>query len=526
MAPRRLALVLIPLALWALACNKGGGGGIFSAPQPAMTRLVDQPYEWDSPLSEADWNASLAKLPVLDRPLKVVTSVPEVAVVVKYIGRDALQSLYSVMPLPALDALTPGTKVTLREGSKEGGKSGVIKSMTEGTLPTKDAAGKIIPGTPTTYQVEIEGGTLTIQAVDMQIQQHGRLYEKFDIAAETPDPVPEGQTAPASRKEQTLAKLKDADVVFLAGPGVDDWMKPLVTESGTTATVIDLSERMNWLVTQRPVSATAGEPGERYLTKYVSDPCNYWWMSLRPTSLAVDSLDMVLGRMVPSKAADISKWREDWLNQLGGLDSAIAQFMLDDPKLDANSVIVRRVLIDTPDLAWFCYRWDLQVVDVINTNATDPPSPERVKEIIKKAQEQYVSMIITTSGYRSPAVDEIAKALTVEIMDPQDKDNPDATTKKVPVPVCEIVLGLNQAGKDTDDYVPWMLYDSQKLGLAYKPIVDGLYTLKKHLEDAQKQKTEDAAKAAEPSTPPADGVTPPGEGTTPPAETTPEDKPQ
>ena len=100
--------------------------------------------------------------------------------------------------------------------------------------------------------------------------------------------------------------------------------------------------------------------------------------------------------------------------------------LLDLEARDPESGLVR-VIIDTPDLAWFCYRWDMQIVDIINTDSANPPSQERINEIKKKAQDQFVSMIITTAGYTSPAAQQIAEGLTVEIMEkPADAPAPAA----------------------------------------------------------------------------------------------------
>lgn len=500
MSPHRcwwLAFVFILLT----GCGGGTGGNLLQTPAPLLSRLLDQPYEWDSELSEDDWVAWIAKQPQPDRPLRVVTSVPEVWVVVKYTGREALASLYPVMPFTEPPQLKAGEEVRVITA----GTAGIIKAYAEGNEGA---------------EVEIDGKVNTYKLSELEYVLNGAPYETFDINAAKAD------AGDGGRKAEALAALKDADLVVLAGAGIDDWMAPLISESGTSAVVVDLSRRMNHLMTQRPVSAESGSTGERNGVKYATAECNAWWMSLRPTSVAVDSLDMLIGHMVPGKAAEITGWRTKWLEELGGLDQTMATFMLDDPKLDANSVIPRRVIIDTPNLAWFCYRWDMQIVDIINTDSHKPPSPERIREIQRKAQEQYVSMIITTAGYGSDAARQIANGLTIEIMerDPnappptktetgetKEEFNPNAKTTKVPVPVVELALGLNQAGRDTEDYVPFMLFNSQKLARKYKPIVDGLYRLKKWHEEKNKLATTGATTPA--PAPEASTNTPAGEGT-------------
>lgn len=474
--PAIRSLLLLPLLLALVACNGAGGGSPFAGPTPLMARSLDQPYEWDSPLSEDAWVAWVGKQPVPDRPLNVVASVPETWVVTKYTGREALASLYTVMPFPTPPSLDVGMKVR------------VISTGAEGTISAYSEGNDQL-------EIDVEGVKSDHPLSDLEYVLNGQVYETFDVTSAKDD------AGTGSRKDEALAKLKAADLVVLAGEGIDDWMEPLIKESGTTAVVVDLSQRMNQLMTQRPVAAAAGTPRERHGVRYETAQCSAWWMSLRPTSVAVDSLDMLLGHMVPSKKVEITDWRTKWLEELGGLDQALASFMLDDPKLDANSVIPRRVIIDTPNLAWFCYRWDMQIVDIINTDASTPPSAERIAELKKKAVDQYVSMIITTAGYSSPAAQEIADGLTVEIMekDPaapeatksdtgevKEAFNPDAKSIRVPVPVVELALGLNQAGKDTEDYVPFMLFNAQKLARKYKPVVDGLYRLKKWHEEKNK----------------------------------------
>lgn len=452
-------------ALLALAgCGQNGMGG---GPIPQMSRILAEPYEWDGQLPETEWEAQVKKLPVLDRPLHVVTSIPEVAVVAKYIGRTHLASLYSVMPPPQAQVITPSAA---------------------------DAD-------PTAEAREIAG------TQDTETKLVGRNYRSFDIAGSPADPVAEGAAAPASREAQAIERIKNADIVLLAGSGVDDWMEPLIVAAGAESKTIDLSERMNMLIVQSPVA----EEGARNGAAYRSFPNHYWWLNLRPTSLAVDSLDMVFSQMVPKGKADITKWRESWLEQLSQLDGAMAQILLDDPKMDANSVIPRRVLLDSPALAWFAHRFDLTVVDIINTDYDQAPSQERIDEIVRKSKERYVSMIITTSAYHTPAVDQIAKELSIEIFDDQTKMN---TT--VPVPVVELALGLGEAGQSTNDFIPLHLFIAQKLAKAYKPIIDGLYRMKQNAEKAPDAPAEGEEAPAEGETPAAEGATPPAEGATPP----------
>ncbi|HYE78764.1 MAG TPA: zinc ABC transporter substrate-binding protein, partial [bacterium] len=245
-----------------------------------------------------------------------------------------------------------------------------------------------------------------------------------------------------------------------------------------------------------------------------------WWLNLRPTSLAVDSLDMVFSHMVPSGKADITKWRESWLEQLSQLDSAMASILLDDPKMDANTVIPRRVLLDSPALAWFVKRFDMQIVDIINTDFDQQPSPERIDEIVKKSKEKYVSIIICTSGYRTPAVDEIAKQLSIEIWDEGTK-----ARMTVPVPVVEVPIGLGGGGQSTEDFIPLHLFVAQTVARAYKPIIDGLFRLKQEIEKQQKATTDapadGEAEGEGEAAPPAEGTPPPAEGAPPPAGGTP-----
>lgn len=475
-------LILLPLLL--AAC--GGEGGGLGQPTPLMSRMLDQPYEWDAPLAEDDWEAWLQQQPQPDRPLRIVASTPEVWTIVKYTGREAIESLYPVMPFPEPAAWQAGQAVRVTAT----GQTGTLEGEPKGT----------------TVEVTIGGSKQTINRSELELVLPGRVYETFDVASVQGDPESANGPAPASRKEQALKKLQEADLVVCAGAGVDDWMDALIQESGTRASVLKLGDRLNYLMTQRPVTAPEGHPRARNGVIYATDPNNFWWLNLRPASVAVDSLDVLLGHMVPGMKSEISGWREKWLEELGGLDQAMASFMLDDPKLDANSVIPRRVLIDTPALAWFCQRWDLTIVDIINTDGYKAPSPERIREIKRKAQEQHVSFIITTAGYRNTAVEEIANGLTVEIMEPDPKVgdqpapfNPNKKAKRIPVPVVEIPLGVGQAGEDTMDYVPFLLYATQHMARTYKPVIDGLYTLKKWHEDRGKQQSQPAPAPEEPA---------------------------
>ncbi len=149
-----------------------------------------------------------------------------------------------------------------------------------------------------------------------------------------------------------VQSVAGADVVLVSGLGLDDWVKSIVKDSGTSAKVVDVGASV-------PVKrAGSGEEAGR------DDP--HWWHDPANFSAAAGTVSSAVTSVVPSIAADrVARRAMAYQSRLRSLDAAIRACIAKVPKAQ------RRIVTSHDAFGYFTTRYGIRTVGaVIPSNTT------------------------------------------------------------------------------------------------------------------------------------------------------------
>jgi zinc/manganese transport system substrate-binding protein len=184
-----------------------------------------------------------------------------------------------------------------------------------------------------------------------------------------------------------------ARVVFVNGDTLDSWMNQVVSESGGSPTVVDLSES----VPERLPGETGGEEASRY------DP--HWWHDPRNAEAAVTEIRDAMIEADPDHAADYQRNADTYLAKIEGLDEGIQNCM------DRVPADQRKLVTDHDAFNYFANRYGIQVVGaVIPSQSTQAqPSAGEVADLISLIKRENVKAVFPESSINPNLAQTIAR---------------------------------------------------------------------------------------------------------------------
>jgi ABC-type Zn uptake system ZnuABC Zn-binding protein ZnuA len=179
----------------------------------------------------------------------------------------------------------------------------------------------------------------------------------------------------------------DAELVFRSGGDLDDWTEELLSDSGSDAALIDLSEDL-------PVRLH-GE-GE-------FDP--HWWHDPRNAITAVEEIRNELAATYPDHARQYTLNARSYLRELRELDAGIERCIGAVPASD------RKLVTDHDAFGYFAGRYGIDVIGAVIPSITTQaqPSAGELAELADVIRREDVRAVFPESSVNNRLADAIAR---------------------------------------------------------------------------------------------------------------------
>jgi zinc/manganese transport system substrate-binding protein len=227
----------------------------------------------------------------------------------------------------------------------------------------------------------------TTQVADFVRQVGGAQVDVVQVLQPNTDPH-EYEPRPSD-----VEATADADVVFRSGGDLDDWAEDLISESGSSAKLVDLS-------TGIPVKLqgeSGGDSGEEF------DP--HWWHDPRNAQAAVKEIVQSLVDAEPSKRATFERNAGAYLAKLRTLDRGIARCIDSVPSAD------RKMVTDHDAFGYFASRYGIDVVGAVipATTTQAQPSAGELSDLADLVRREDVKAVFPESSVNRRLADAIAR---------------------------------------------------------------------------------------------------------------------
>ena len=178
---------------------------------------------------------------------------------------------------------------------------------------------------------------------------------------------------------EDVARVADADVVFMNGAGLETFMKPLVENAGQHARVISVSDG---IALMQPANTTGGNTpsGEQSFT--AGDP--HVWLDPNNTLVWTENIAAALAELDPQHAVDYQANAKGYQQNLAELDHWIQQ------QVAQISVANRQLVTDHEIFTYFANRYGFKQIGALipsYSTAAEPSAQELAK--IEDAIRQY-----------------------------------------------------------------------------------------------------------------------------------------
>ncbi|HEY9685558.1 MAG TPA: metal ABC transporter substrate-binding protein [Coleofasciculaceae cyanobacterium] len=204
-----------------------------------------------------------------------------------------------------------------------------------------------------------------------------------------------------------ILKLKDADLLVSSGLDLEPWLQPLVENSRNANVFTNASGYVDASVgvplLQVPSNRVTRQMGDLH---GFGNP-HYW---LDPVNAKYISANIVNGlkRVDPQDAAYFDQQRQIFLKQLSG---KITGWMNAAKPLQGLKVIAYH-----NSWPYFEKRFGLNIVALLEPKPGIPPSPKHLQEVIRKAKEENVKVIIMDPYFPRSGPDLVAKATGAKVV--------------------------------------------------------------------------------------------------------------
>jgi zinc/manganese transport system substrate-binding protein/manganese/iron transport system substrate-binding protein len=290
---------------------------------------------------------------------------------------------------------------------------------------TAAAAANTPAANPTAPAVKINVLATTTQLGDFARNLGGNRVQVVQILRPDDDPHDYNPTAADSKNAAA------AQVIFKNGIGVDDWMDKIITNSGTKAPLINVSDG---------ITLRAGEGAEEKL----GDP--HIWHSTDNAKIMVATMAKALIGADPAGKDYYQGQLTAYQNQLDNLKNRINQIFAPIP-------VEKRQLVTNHDaFGYFTDEFQITVVGSVIPSFSDAaqPTPQEINRLIKNIKSNNVKVIFTETTINPKVAEQVAQAAGVKIYSNLYGD------------------ALGAPGSDGDTYLKMELSNAQNMAAGFK----------------------------------------------------------
>jgi ABC-type Zn uptake system ZnuABC Zn-binding protein ZnuA len=186
-------------------------------------------------------------------------------------------------------------------------------------------------------------------------------------------------------------RLAGADVVFVNGLGLDDWLASLAGDAGGTATLVALGESLPGVG-----YIEGGEPGEAV------NP--HLWLDVEHAARYAARIAETLAAADPEHAADYAARHEAYAGELAALDLEIAD------RMEAIPVEDRMVIAFHDAFPYFAAAYGLTIDGTIVEAPGQDPSAGELAELIRTVEANGIRAILAEAQFN----DDLARTIAQE----------------------------------------------------------------------------------------------------------------
>lgn len=207
-----------------------------------------------------------------------------------------------------------------------------------------------------------------------------------------------------------VAAFADAEIVFRSGGHLDEWSEQLIEDSGSSATVVDLSSNL-------PVRLKGGahDHGHGSETKAAEGPSEkkhedeevdpHWWHDPVNVSAATNEVEAALIKADPLARAEFRSSANNYRKEIAILDRAIARCF------EALPADRRKLVTDHDAFGYFANRYDIEVVGAVIPALTTEaqPSAGDLAELERTIEREDVKAVFPENAYSPNLADAVAR---------------------------------------------------------------------------------------------------------------------
>ncbi len=222
----------------------------------------------------------------------------------------------------------------------------------------------------------------------------------------------------------------EAKVIFKNGVGLDDWLDKIIQNSGTKASLVDISQGVK-VRAGKDDSEKAGDP--------------HIWQSTDNTKIIVANLAKGLEAADPDGKTYYEAQLADYQKKLEDTKAQITQIFAAVPA--AN----RKLVTNHDAFGYFADQFGVKIVGQIIPNFSDAaqPTPQELDALIKNIKENQVKAIFTETTINPKVAQQVAQSAGIKIYSNLYGDS------------------LGEAGSDGDTYIKMMLSNARNMAAGF-----------------------------------------------------------
>lgn len=237
----------------------------------------------------------------------------------------------------------------------------------------------------------------TTQVADLVRQVGGDQVEVTQLLQPNTDPH-DYEPRPSD-----VEVFPDADVIFINGGHLDDWVEELIEDSGSDARLVDLGSTIPVRLEDGEQTHAAGKGEKRSSGEQETD--SHWWHDPTNVEAAVTTVAAILGQLEPDQRKTFDRNAGRYRAEIESLDRAISACMRRIPAVE------RKLVTDHGAFSYLANRYGLKIIGTVIPALTTQaePSAGDLAELERTIQSENVKAVFPESSVPSATAEAIAR---------------------------------------------------------------------------------------------------------------------
>jgi ABC-type Zn uptake system ZnuABC Zn-binding protein ZnuA len=256
--------------------------------------------------------------------------------------------------------------------------------------------------TPTPPPDAIRVVATTTVLADMVRQVGGA---RVDVTSLVP---PGGEVHTFDPTPADLIRVADARLIFMNGLGLDEWLGRIATDSGTSATIVEIAEDLDGVEYLEGGHDEHDEEEEdehdEEEDEHEGEAVNpHLWLNVRYAMKYVERIAAALATADPDHAADYTAGADAYLARLAELDDWVRERIATIPQAD------RKIVSFHEAFPYFAAAYGLEIVGTVISAPGQDPSAGQIAALIEAIRSSGVKAIFSEAQFSPQLVETIAR---------------------------------------------------------------------------------------------------------------------